>query len=66
MKTDAILDGIESSQCRDELTAHMDLVWVALELEECDFDYVDLGIISDLAARKVAEFDCRILQKAMF
>ena len=60
MKTDAILDGIESSQCREELTAHMDLVWVALEREECDFDDFEMDIISDFAAAKVAEFNCRV------
>ena len=37
MKTELILTGIQDATCRDELSAHIDLIEEAIERGACDY-----------------------------
>ena len=61
MNTKQILTGIQESTCRDELSAHLDLVQEAVQSGECDYSSSEWLRIVQETEDKTYEFDERVL-----
>ena len=60
MNIKQIIDGIELSDCRDELSAHLDLVELAIDNERCDLHEIEWSQVETATRAKAAEFSERI------
>ena len=60
MKTEDILEGIKQALCRKELSAHIDILEIALERGECDYGDLEWLKIASAIDSKTNEFNQRV------
>ena len=60
MKTELILTGIQDATCRDELSAHMDLLDKALDEGACNYDALEELEIAKAIECRLREFRERV------
>ena len=60
MTVNEIILGMQMATCREELRAHLDLVQLALDNDQCDFDDIEWQLITSIGILKRDEFNCRV------
>jgi len=61
MTKDEIMTGIHDADCKPELTAHIDMVEIALDRGECDYSADDWEEISHFVGLRIREFEKRVI-----
>jgi len=60
MNTKQILTGIQEASCRDELSAHLDLITEAVQSNQCGYDRLEDQQIAKAVVSKLNEFNSRV------
>ena len=61
MKTELILTGIQDATCRDELSAHVDLIELAIERDECEYNGSEWQEIALAIETRLNDFKARVI-----